>query len=530
MPKVGITEYDFLISCPGDVNGFIDIIKDCIDNFNRIFGDVNKVKIIAKHWSTDSYPQSGGKPQELLNQQFVRECDAAVALFWTKFGTPTDNYGSGTEEEIEEMLASDKQVFMYFLDKPIDPSCIDMDQYKKVGEFKEKYKDRGIYSIVKDEHELRQQFINHLALHFLPIIMSDRGEEILFEKKVAPILKVRDINSDDESIGILQYTAFSQSRFIEDKAQSIIDDIVSLQEVYLSERDKDDTQGEGYKDGSIIGENSYMKAWAKNNLMQGEIVDADIPSDWKDVIVEFATKRGLELEPQFWNVGNLKRAAVVMVSLWGNSPGPMGTAQEIERYNAMQNLYNKIIEYNEYLEFFSSIDRYGQIELAVANVGNTYDEDVEVKIFIEKKCICQENEIAVPGINIIENILDMDFAKIAFQSERSDIINQFSGYPSQGLTYEPVDMPEVFNGISAQTKYNRQKDKYTDKLESLFCYEYYEKEEQDILKFHISYLKHNTTMAFPSVLIFKDIPDVVNYEISSKHLPNIIKGTIQINM
>ena len=101
MPRRGITAYDLLISCPGDVNEFIDVIRDCIDNFNRVLGSVNNMEVVAKHWSTDSYPQSGGKPQELLNQQFVRECDAAVALFWTKFGTPTDKYGSGTEEEIE---------------------------------------------------------------------------------------------------------------------------------------------------------------------------------------------------------------------------------------------------------------------------------------------------------------------------------------------------------------------------------------------------------------------------------------------
>ena len=140
MPRVGITEYDLLISCPGDVNGFIDIIRECIDNFNRVLGSVNKVGIVERHWSTDSYPQSGDRPQELLNQQFVRECDAAVAIFWAKFGTPTDKYGSGTEEEIEEMLASGKQVFMYFLDAPVNPSNIDMDQYKKVEDFKAKYK------------------------------------------------------------------------------------------------------------------------------------------------------------------------------------------------------------------------------------------------------------------------------------------------------------------------------------------------------------------------------------------------------
>ena len=165
MPRVGITAYDLLISCPGDVNGFIDIIRECVDNFNRVYGNINNMEIATKHWSTDSYPQSGDKPQELLNKQFVRECDAAVAIFWTKFGTPTDKYGSGTEEEIEEMLSSNKQVFMYFLDAPVNPSNVDMEQYKKVQAFKEKYRDRGIYFIVKDEHELRQLFTNLSLIH-----------------------------------------------------------------------------------------------------------------------------------------------------------------------------------------------------------------------------------------------------------------------------------------------------------------------------------------------------------------------------
>ena len=68
----------------------------------------------------------------------MRDCDAAVAIFWTKFGTPTDKYGSGTEEEIEEMLSSGKQVFLYFVDAQINPSVIDMEQYHKVNDFKEK--------------------------------------------------------------------------------------------------------------------------------------------------------------------------------------------------------------------------------------------------------------------------------------------------------------------------------------------------------------------------------------------------------
>lgn len=147
MPRIGITAYDLLISCPGDVLRYAKVVKECVDIFNHTLGKNNNVQIMPKHWSIDSFPQSGDKPQELLNKQFVRDCDAAVAIFWTKFGTPTDKYQSGTEEEIEEILSSGKQVFLYFVDAQINPSEMDLEQFKKVKEFKERYKDRGIYCI-----------------------------------------------------------------------------------------------------------------------------------------------------------------------------------------------------------------------------------------------------------------------------------------------------------------------------------------------------------------------------------------------
>lgn len=131
MPRAGITAYDLLISCPGDVEKYIEVVKECLEGFNTVIGRINNAEIVGRHWSTDSYAQSGDKPQELLNQQFVRDCDAAVAIFWTRFGSPTDKYGSGTEEEIEEMLSANKQVFMYFVDEPIPMSGVDLEQYKK---------------------------------------------------------------------------------------------------------------------------------------------------------------------------------------------------------------------------------------------------------------------------------------------------------------------------------------------------------------------------------------------------------------
>ena len=133
-----VVRYDLLISCPGDVQTEIDLIKESVEEFNEKFSDTLGVMVQIRHWKSSSFSQSGNKPQELLNKQFVNDCDAAVAVLWTRFGTPTDKYGSGTEEEIEIMIESGRQVFMYFSEKEISPLKVDPEQFKKIMAFRNK--------------------------------------------------------------------------------------------------------------------------------------------------------------------------------------------------------------------------------------------------------------------------------------------------------------------------------------------------------------------------------------------------------
>lgn len=169
MPRVGITVYDLLVSCPGDVADAIEVIRDSIDSFNRSFGRRNNIEVVINYWKTHSYPQFGSSPQEILNEQFVSNCDLAIAIFGTRFGTPTDKYHSGTEEEIENMINSGKQVFVYFLKRKINPDEIDLEQYTRVKNYKEECQKRGLYSEVSNLEELRIIFENHLNLYFASI-------------------------------------------------------------------------------------------------------------------------------------------------------------------------------------------------------------------------------------------------------------------------------------------------------------------------------------------------------------------------
>ncbi|MHB1453778.1 MAG: hypothetical protein ACYCYM_07485 [Saccharofermentanales bacterium] len=523
MPRMGITAYDLLISCPGDVNKFIDIIRECVEGFNRMLGKVNNVEIVLKHWSTDSYPQSGDKPQELLNKQFVLNCDAAIAILWTNFGTPTDKYGSGTEEEIEEMLSSNKQVFMYFLDIPVNPSSVDMEQYKKVNEFKEKYKDRGIYVVVKDENELRQQFTNHLAMHFIPLVT---GEKTVSEKRKLPILKIRDAGLDEYTKAIVRHWQFSECKLITEKAEGIFSKILALQKEYLPQRKS--VKIEEKKTNSAIGENiKLQKPLVNAQFMFGTISDADIPEQWKIPIIEFANKNEIQIETQFWNVGNLKKKVSLLVSpLGGGGTNFEGNEDEKKRYDSIENLYWEIREYEEYKVFFALIDSKGFVNLVLTNIGNTFDEDIDVKLIIKKGCVLERKDIAVPDINIIEEILKMKFLDYAYEIENSDTICSYIGYPLQSSNFK-YKIPDPFGRVSVHEEYKEHKQQYYNDLERIFCYEYFSKEDCDIFTFHINYLKHNTAMAFPSVFVLKEVPELIEYEISSKFVANIVKGEIE---
>ncbi len=518
MPRKGITAYDLLISCPGDVAEYVNIIRECIENFNRYIGQLNNAEIVAKHWSTDSYPQSGDKPQELLNEQFVRDCDAAIAIFWTRFGTPTDKFGSGTEEEIEEMLASNKQVFMYFLDAPVEPSKIDHEQHQKVLNFREKYKDRGIYITIKNTDEFKTLFSNHLTMHFLPLISNEKP---IITISKSPDLEITCISDGEiiDTFGISQ-TNLLESKLIKEKKTTLINTINSLNENTLPPRDKPLVINENEVENLIALNN--MQKLLKANITTTTVSEADFPSNKRNIIANFALNNNISISNEFWNVGNLTKSA----SILGNGTSYTGTDAEKERYNSLENLYWDIKEYDEYYSFFSIIDSISLTELAIANKGTSFDEDIDIKLIFPQNTIMSIEDLPIPEINIIEHLSELDFVEHIFKIKESAKIDSYAYYPIKQHIYSDMLPTNPFNQPTASEEYEDNKLRYQYDMEQVFCYKEFKTKDSDILSFHVTYLKHNTTMAFPSVLLFKQIPEYMEYEITSKHIAEIIKGKI----
>lgn len=531
MPRPGATIYDLLLSCPGDVVDLKDIVKECVDDFNRLFGSTNNIKIELKHWNSDAYPQSGGSAQELLNQQFIHDCDACVALFANRFGSPTEKYDSGTEEEIEDMINNGKQVFMYFIERPVDPSTIDTKQLDKVRLFKEKYENKGIYWQVKNNEEFRKLFLNHLTLYFLKLISAQQEVKVNIRTPQLNLLM-----NDKSKNAVAKHSDFQSAKLFSNKEQEILELINQIKDIRIEKIDtvvenKDNSINDTTALNSTITEQlstSLSSLKGMQNFMKSTFVKVVIDEEIRDTVEKYCIERNIIINEEFWDLGNLEKETRIIVVPYGSEEKYRGGEEAEKKYNLITSLWVKIYEYNEYHNFFKSIDELWRLDFIVSNTGSMFDEDIDVKIIIPRGAIVSVDDLPIPGLSCIEEINDHNLCELLFCSRKSDDIDRYTDYPINN--YIPYDtlMKTPFNRTSASEEYEVQKKKYIRELESLFCYEVFNKADHDIIKFNIRYLKQNTNMYLPTHLFFKKLPEYIEYEIKSKHVPDVVEGRYEI--
>lgn len=194
--SVSATVYNVLYSCPNDVVFLKDKIQDTINEFNETIGNQNQIFLMLRHWKDSSYPRTGEAGQDTLNKEFINDCDLAIAVFWTQFGHPTEKYGSGTEEEIMNMLKANKQVFLYFFDKEVKPSEVLSDstkqkEYQKILKLKKDFEEKkyGLHGgSFSSEDIFKQNLLIHLQKYFIDELKSEK-KKFENEQLITPFIK-----------------------------------------------------------------------------------------------------------------------------------------------------------------------------------------------------------------------------------------------------------------------------------------------------------------------------------------------------
>lgn len=233
MPRTVVT-YKIFLASPSDVKEEREIVKKVIETYNQIHSCDN-IMLELLCWEDSTYPSFGDYPQDVVNSQIGDDYDVFIGILWARFGTPTLEYKSGTEEEFYRAYerynnGDDVELMVYRKDERVSPSAIDAEQLKKVNSFTSKVADLGGYYFTFTGKE---QFHDMLLKHFEGVIRdlekrrNHRRQKTPLATNTCTIERVL-VKAGREMWGLLEYSEFIVCTCSEVKAN--VDRISNLTE------------------------------------------------------------------------------------------------------------------------------------------------------------------------------------------------------------------------------------------------------------------------------------------------------------
>lgn len=188
--------FNIMIVSPSDVNNEREIVREVLYHWNEINSRYRNIVFSVLGYDINAHADSGAHPQYSLNHQLLEQADLIIAIFWTKLGTPTTEYSSGSVEEISKHIQQGKKAHIYFSNKTVDLRNVDSEQYKKLQDYKKDIKGKTFYKEFSTEEEFRkileddiQLFANELVENnsvnktkpnnIMQVTISDKEIEIL---------------------------------------------------------------------------------------------------------------------------------------------------------------------------------------------------------------------------------------------------------------------------------------------------------------------------------------------------------------
>jgi hypothetical protein len=155
--------YNVMIASPSDVHEERDIVRDAIYSWNDIHSSDKKIVLLPKCWENSTYPETGDRPQEIINKQILSQTDVLIGIFRTRFGSPTGEHKGGTIEEITRHSNSDKPTMVYFAGKTNENiNNLDTEQIDSIKKFRKDFP--GLYHDYDSPEDLGKKISDHLSL------------------------------------------------------------------------------------------------------------------------------------------------------------------------------------------------------------------------------------------------------------------------------------------------------------------------------------------------------------------------------
>lgn len=155
--------YKIMIGAPSDINEEVVIAINTIYHWNTINAEKQKTVLLPLHWSISAYPVTGIHPQKVINQQVVSKSDLLICIFGARLGTPTQDYASGSVEEIEEHLKAGKPVMIFFK-QTLKVNDVSAEQISRLQDFKRAIGQKALYVDYNTPDDFEQVLEDKLSL------------------------------------------------------------------------------------------------------------------------------------------------------------------------------------------------------------------------------------------------------------------------------------------------------------------------------------------------------------------------------
>ena len=234
-------------------------------------------------------------------------------------------------------------------------------------------------------------------------------------------------------------------------------------------------------------------------------VPATIDESDRLTIKTFAEEMRLTLPEDFFHLGNLRRD---LSSMTFGSPRVYGDERGKIKHNKIDSLLKSIKNYRKLQPIDRAFEHISCIRLALRNVGQTFDEDINVRFTIDRDSLLTSNYI---DEHILRDILDK-FDDI-FDIKRN---KNYYEYINTTDISRPRRIPLLSNRDLAE--------EYTE----LFPYFMSTDGDFIVLKLAFEKILHNTAVSFPTVILLKKCVPSIRYEIRSKFMSEIVSGSLQV--
>ncbi len=157
------TIYRILIGGPNDALEERNAAVQAVMDWNDHHAVAQRIVLLPATWEVHTRPEYGSSPQEIINRQLVDKCDAMIAIFKSRLGTPTEEHLSGTVEEIERVHSGGKDVMVYLYDGPISQQTAGLESFFAYTKFKASLRDKGLYAGYDNTDHFKNKVRSHIA-------------------------------------------------------------------------------------------------------------------------------------------------------------------------------------------------------------------------------------------------------------------------------------------------------------------------------------------------------------------------------